>query len=185
MYWRITALAFLFVALLGSSSRAAINLFNDFDPIGVTIGEGQTYTGSFNIATGDGDFGDISGFQPGVDNALFGVVEFSFLGFGTVSVDLDNILTGTTSVFFAGLQIDFLGTAALNSLNQDGILAYTLSLADDNNPWTNNKVGILQGNLSITAQRSDPPVVPEPTTFAIWSLLGATCLGYRKYRKKK
>ena len=129
---KILATAVLGSALVMGFSASAIQ-YSDSDYIFETLSVDTPYKGNFNIATGDGDFGDVSGFNSS-QTIISAVVGFTFLDINrtrnTVSIELDKETLAAGGVIDRVLT-SFTGTVvgtAYVSLNTTGTLNYTVEL---------------------------------------------------------
>lgn len=116
---------------LAAVSAHAVPYYWDHDLLQTQLGAGQTITGTFNIAGGDGDAWDLHGFD-GSSNITSAIATFSFLDLNLretkVKVDLGvdgfaQISALVLPIFVSG---DILGQALVD-LSADGILAYTVT----------------------------------------------------------
>ena len=158
-------------------ANAAIFMDTDFWHGQKLSAGGAGVSSTFNIVTGDGDFGDISGFQPGIDvvsSAFVTIFAFDDLDLSseTVSVDLGT-LPGDTQHFEKGFFLGFSGFpepvsgTLFGDINADGILAYTITAS-------RGDFCLEKANLTVTTGCG--PAIPEPATIVIWFLLASMAI---------
>jgi hypothetical protein len=134
--------------------------FSDSDSIGQRI-DGQSYTGTFNIATGDGGPGDVAGFNPAVWNITSATASFVIsvnankTGSVQVTLDGNSWNSGSGNAFTVGGLIT---GSFLADLQSDGILTYVVSLT----PGTqDNGTHVTLESASLVVNAVDPPGVPD------------------------
>jgi hypothetical protein len=130
---RILKTAIVAAGLVVGFSASAIQ-YRDTDLILSSLSAGNPYDGNFNIAAGDGDAGDLSGFNPLTQTIISATAGFTFLNSAlttsTVSIKLDSqalVSGGVIDQLLTSLNGSVVGTAYV-SLNSSGSLNYTVEL---------------------------------------------------------
>jgi len=160
---------------VGAASYQDIDAINQLMNQGVNGGV-TSYTGTFNIAGGDGDTGDVFNYQPSSETILSGSILFTFdnPGFGrkTVSIELsgeDFITPNTTLSLGTVIFGDLISGQAYLDLDSTGIATYTINR-------TRGEFTLLAAELyAESGPRAQIPGVPDAGTSA--SLLGLSVLG--------
>lgn len=172
---RISRLMKRILAVIGvvaaSAMAASAIQYQDIDSIAngtLSVG-GTPISGTFNIRTGDGDVGDVWGYNPATQTIISAVAGFTFLDVNltanTVSIALDGqsfISNGSVGQVLTSFNGAVLGNAYL-TLNSTGEIGYTVELVSGD-PITFVMAGL-------TAQAGDR-VIGVPDSGATMGLLG-------------
>jgi hypothetical protein len=159
---RILTTAMVVAGLVAGFSASAIQ-YSDTDTIGATLSVGTPYAGNFNISAGDGDFGDVGGFNPLTQTIISASAGFTFLDLNqtanTVSITLDTatlVSGGVIDQVLTSFNGAVVGTAYV-SLNSNGVLDYQIELLSGN--------PVVLVMASLTAQAGDKVIgVPDGGT---------------------
>ncbi len=124
----ITTIALVTLLLAGTGHAIT---FRDYDLINTTLNGGSSsydYRGSFNISTGDGGAGDLSGYNPSFHTLNTASAFFTFTGGNTLrsfELDLGNWSGSATFVRELTLGVD--AAVFLGQLQADGVLNYVIT----------------------------------------------------------
>jgi len=153
---------------LGAASVQATPYW-DKDVVGVTLDAGDSFSGSFDIAAGDGDVWDYAGYDSSIDSLIsaFGTITMldlnQILGEAKISVTLSNsteLFVLVTPEFHFGeiggqLLLDLSNTGVINyKVTNTGNTSFTLvdtSLNAMSVPDGASTVGLLGLGLVVTA----------------------------------
>lgn len=177
-----TAITSLVLILTASQTKAV--LFTDLDTINQKLTAGgpvSTYTSTFNIVD--------DGFIAGTHNVWAAGVTFWLAddgGFGdggesfTINLFGDNNTFGTSQyTTFLVLGVTQIGIDLLASLNNDGILTYSIS-ATSGDFWL--KSALLAAEATVTRPLEDSQSVPDNGStliLAAFALIGLTFMQWR------
>lgn len=209
---KIRLMAALSGAVLAASPVSAIT-YRDIDNPNKTLIAGDafnsTYTGTFNLVTGDGEapmtigspyaltargtFADIAGFTPGSMEAVSGKVSFWIRDDDALTTDgsesyeialndLGNVLSTGSNFGRWKFQSSGLGIDLLLEINTRGQLQYFVTAMDDGDPNTVNDFILDYAMLQINAE----PVtgVPDGGATALLFGFGMVGLGSLRLRRK-
>ncbi len=117
-------------ALLLAGTTQAIT-FRDYDLINTTLNGGahsHSYSGNFNITTGDGGIGDLSGYNPEIHTLNSATASFTFTGGNTSrSFELNLGNWSGTATFKQELTLGVDSAVFLGQLQTDGVLNYLIT----------------------------------------------------------
>jgi hypothetical protein len=162
--------------LLASQAQALVYMdFNLYDSTTGYVGDLQTLSGSFNIATSDGGPGDF-GYDPALEHVVSAFAEFTIFDDDIFDEDETFRIDFGSQLFLEGSATLFIETAdvtgtALFDLSADGILNYTIT-STGGDFYVDNAVLV-----ATTAPR-----VPDGGGTAV--LLGTGLLGLLALRQK-
>ena len=170
-------------AFCGAVSANTIT-FKDLDDFGsgVNLNGKQAYTDTFNIASGDGGAGDVSGYTKTQYNIDSATAEFWFDVDGTKTAYVKVTLDGAVwKEGFSGMN-DFeipesgITGRILEDLQSNGVLTYVVSLSTGT---------VKSANVKLTSAelQANATTVPDGGTTVALLGLGLTGLGFLARRK--
>jgi hypothetical protein len=124
----ITTVALATLLLAGTTQAIT---FRDYDLINTTLNSGEhsrSYEGTFNITTGDGGNGDLSGYNPAIHTLNSATASFTFTGGNnsrSFQVNLGNWSGSATFKQELNLGVD--SALFLGQLQTDGVLNYLIT----------------------------------------------------------
>lgn len=187
---KMKKLAIMLVAVgalwIGKTTSHAIP-YSDYDNVMAWVT--TTHSGTFNIASSDGGFLDVAGFNPNFETIISATASFTFLDSDGDANTVSVFLGGSSTSFLSGPVVASLVSSygslegsALIDLNEDGVITYTISNNNPSDPFL-----FLQAFLTAEAAPKSIAAVPDGGNTV--SLLGLALLGLfgieRCWRKVK
>ena len=169
----------LVAGCLGVITSQAVPMYDytDHDILNAPLGPGgdPSVSGEFNIATGDGDFLDVPGYDPVTQTITDAYASFSLVSNSSeetmVSIDLGDLF----GQYLVGFHFTTIGGAvgglALADLDADGIVAYSIQ-------WLSG-APFIASDAIISARATDRPTdVPDGGATVGLLGLGLAALGF-------